>query len=162
MNERDKQFAESVIRYLCEGGRIDGIRFGPILQILISNGPSSVAVTGQICLTLPGRWLLSTGMPASMPRDEDGFPQLEPDQEIAAICAIREQTIRAVSLGSTAPDLFLTLESGQVLCLSGHDDRYETWELGVAHGDRDEPWQVVAGPGDELAVWAPAHFSRAT
>jgi hypothetical protein len=162
MNERDKQFAEAVIRYLCEGGRIDGIRFGPILQILISNGPSSVAVKGQIYLNLAARWLLSSGMPASMPREEDGFPQLEPDQEIAAICAIREQTIRAVTLGSTAPHLFLSLESGQVLCLNGHDDRYEMWQLGVALGDRDETWLIVAGPRDDLVVWAPAHFSGAT
>jgi hypothetical protein len=32
----DKKLAESVIRYLCLNGEINGVRFGPTLQILLS------------------------------------------------------------------------------------------------------------------------------
>ncbi len=159
MNDSDRHFGEAVIAHLCDGGQIDGIRFGPTLQILIANGSASTYVKGQVYLNLGSAWFVSDGAPAEVPESEDLFPQLHPEEEVARICEIREQTIVRSWLGADVPHLFFELGSGQVFCLNGHHDQYESWQLGVAFGDPNDTWLVVAGPDDAIAVWAPQYFS---
>jgi hypothetical protein len=160
MNESDKRLAEAVISRLCQGAQIDGIRFGPILQILISDHSSEKPpIDGQVYLNLGSSWMLTEGAPASMPVSEDDFPQRSAAGELEDICAIREQTIVWTRLGNDSPNLFLGLESGKVFCVNGRHDQYEAWELGVALGKRDEVWLVVACPGNEVSVWAPPGFT---
>jgi hypothetical protein len=159
VNSSDKKLAAAVIARLCQGAQIDGIRFGPIPQILIADHASGKPpIKGQVYLNLASRWMFADGMPDSMPSSEEEFPKKSPDEELAEICGVREQVIVSAALGETTPHLFLTLESGKVFCLNGRHDRYETWQLGVALGDRSEVWLVVACPGDEVAVWAPPGF----
>lgn len=49
MDSKDKQLAETVLKHLCEGSDVDGIRFGPVLQILITNHSSDKElIPGQV------------------------------------------------------------------------------------------------------------------
>lgn len=159
MDARDKEFAEKVIERLCKGGQVEGVRFGPILQILIREGDSAPSIKAQVYLNLGSAWMISDGPPEVVPKIEGDFPAMSVEEELAAICGVREQVIVSANLAPEVPHLFLALDSGKVLCLNGHDEQYEPWQLGVAGGDPNAVWLVVACPGDELAVWAPEGFA---
>ena len=159
MNYSDRRLAQAVIKRLCQGAQIDGIRFGPILQLLLTIPSSSkLAVKGQVYLNLASTWDIFDRLPSMFLESETDLPRIAVGQQIAAICSIREQVISEARLEDGVPHLILTLESGKVLFLNGHHEKYETWQLGVAFNDPAEPWMVVACPGDNIAVWASESF----
>lgn len=159
MELKDKRIAEAVLKRLCQGAQIDGIRFGPVLQILITDHSSTQApIRGQIHLNLASSWALFESLPNPLPDHEDDLPDVPVEQQLQTICGIRELMITDIQLGETQPHLLLRLEDGRTLLVNGRHDMYECWQLGVAMGNPQERWMVVATPGGGVAVWAPDSF----
>ena len=158
MNEQDRSLAEAVLRRLCEGAQVDGVRFGPVLQLLISDhGSGKPPIRGQVYLNLSSQWALYEPS-GPLPSSGTQLPALTQDEALRVLCSIREKVIDKVELAADTPHLRLTLEDGSVLFVNGEDPQYEPWDLGVAFGDPSEVWMVVARPGGDLAIWAPQHF----
>ena len=158
MNIKDKQLAEAVLRRLCKEAQIDGIRFGPVLQILIShvNHLGDDPLHGQVYLNLGSSWKVFDSRPAFFPNGEDELPQAAAEEQIQAICDLRERAITNAEICENEPHLILTLEDGRVLFVNGKHDLYECWDMGVAFSA--DKWQVVACPGGAVAIWAPQSF----
>ena len=162
MDPADKALAEAVLRRLCVGAQIDGIRFGPILQLLITDHTGTrLPVAGQVYLNLGARWQIFAYRQPVLPRGEDALPEFDAAEELRLLCELRDAEVERVELATDAPDLVLTFTDGRVLFVNGRHDRYESWQLGVAFAGQDEPWLVVACPGGGVAVWAPSDFDRA-
>ncbi|MEM1116682.1 MAG: hypothetical protein AAF845_03725 [Bacteroidota bacterium] len=160
MTPDDKAFAEAVIGRLCVGAQIDGVRFGPVLQLLITDHASGKPpLPGQVYLNLGSTWQLFSSRPSSFPEGEDALPDYEDEEALRILCDLREAEVVDVALADDAPDLILTLADGRVFFLNGRHEQYETWQLGLAYGRPDETWLVVACPGNGVAVWAPNSFT---
>ena len=161
MTSDDKAFTEAVIQRLCVGAQVDGIRFGPIPQLLITDYASGKApVPGQVYINLESTWQVFPTYPASFPEGEDAVPDYEDEKALHILCGLREAEIVGATLADDAPDLILTLADGRVFFLNGQHEQYEPWQLGVAFGRPEETWSVVACPGNEVAVWAPDSFTH--
>lgn len=162
MELKDKKIAEAVLVHLCQGAQIDGIRFGPVLQILITDHSSTKAyIPGQIFLNLGSSWAVFQTLPNPLPDHEDDLPDAPVEQQLQTICGIRELMITDIQLGETYPHLLLGLEDGRILFVNGRHEMYECWQLGVAMGNPQESWLVVATPSGGVAVWAPDSFGYA-
>lgn len=160
MNEQDRRLAIAVLERLCKGAQIDGIRFGPVLQILISSSDYEDGPTkGQVYLNLGSSWKIYETLPVSFPNGEDEMTEASQDEQIRAIVSIRERVIRKVELGETEPHLILTLDDDRIVFVNGKHDQYECWDMGVAFDGNEEPWLVVACPSGGIAVWAPKGIS---
>jgi len=72
----DKTLAESVLDRLCVGAQVDGIRFGPVLQMLITHHGQEI-VRGQVYLNLGSRWAVFRDSRLQLPASED-----EPSQPV--------------------------------------------------------------------------------
>ena len=158
MDVRDKHLAEIVLQRLCRDSQIDGIRFGPVLQILFShnNYEGDAPISGQVYLNLGSGWTVFDSRPAFFPKSEDELPKASAEKQIHAICDLRERAIVKVELGENEPHLILTLDDGRVVFVNGKHDMYECWDIGVAFSG--EMWKVIACPGGALAIWAPKSF----
>jgi hypothetical protein len=57
MEAKDKEIADKVLKHLCLGSRIDGIRFGSVPQILITDHDSDIYknIKGQVYLNLASK-----------------------------------------------------------------------------------------------------------
>ena len=159
MYENGKNLADFVLQRLCRNAEINGIRFGPILQILLASEDSQeFPIRGQVYLNLSSRWTLFDSLPIRFPESEEELPKMTAEQEIQTICSIRERVISRVELGENAPHLILTLDDGRVIFINGTDDRYESWDVGVAFSGIEEAWQVIACPSNDVAIVTPPHF----
>jgi len=158
MNASDKRLAELVLRRMCVGGHIDGIRFGPVLQILIAhtNHSNDEPIKGQVYLNLASSWKVFDSRPSSFPNGEEELPEISAEEEIREIIKLRERTIVDADLADHEPHLILTLDDGRIVFVNGKHERYECWQMGVAFSG--DVWQVVACPGGDVAVWAPENF----
>ena len=158
MDAKDKHLAEAVLRRLCGDFQIAGIRFGPVLQILIShdNREGDEPIYGQVYLNLGSSWKVYESRPAFFPNGEDELPEASAEAQIQAICDLRERTIAKAEIGGEDPHLILTLDDERVVFVNGKHDLYECWELGVAFSG--DIWQVIACPGGGVAIWAPKSF----
>jgi hypothetical protein len=149
----DRPRAEAILRRLCVGAQVDGIRFGPIPQLLITDHASDKPpVSGQAYLNLASTWHVYPYRPDTLPRGEDALEMLEEAEEVRRLCELRGALITEVELGADAPDLLLTFADGRVFFLNGHHDQYEMWQFGVAFAP-GLGTLVVACPGNEVAVW---------
>jgi hypothetical protein len=158
VNEEDRGLAEAVIRRLCEGSDVAGVRFGPILQLLISDhGSDKAPIHGQVYLNLSSQWALLQNR-AHVPESGAVLPDVTPDDALRLLCSIREKTITSAEIGREKPHLLLTLDDGAVLFVNGDDPQYEPWDVGVAFSGAAEPWKVIACPGGDVAVCAPQSF----
>jgi hypothetical protein len=159
MNEQDKKLAKAALERLCKGAQIGGIRFGPVLQILIGDSDyEGKPLKGQVYLNLSSSWRVFETRPASFPNGEDELSEASQDEQIQAIVSIRERVIRKVELGENEQHLILTLDDEQVIFVNGKHDRYECWDMGVAFDGNEETWLVVACPGGGIAIWTPKNF----
>ena len=150
---RDRPLAERALQRLSVGAQIDGIRFGPVLQLLITDHASDKPpIRGQVYLNLASTWRIYPNRPEAFPRGESEIGELEADEAFRQLCALREAVIAHAELGVDAPDLLLTFEDGRVFFLNGRHEQYEPWQLGVAYS-REIGTVVVACPGNEVAVW---------
>jgi hypothetical protein len=160
MKQEDKILAEKVLNHLCQGGQISGIRFGPILQLLISTEDSKEKLRGQINLNLGSKWTVFKSLPAQPPENESDFAETTREQDLQFLCGIREAEISRVELGNNSPHLFIHLTDRRILYVNGHHEMYECWDLGLAFNDPKETWNVVASPGDGVTVFAPEKFIK--
>ena len=157
-----REVAEAVLRRLCQGGSVNGIRFGGILEMLVQDSFHPLPpLRGQVYINLASRWTLFESRPSQFPEHENELPELTVEQELHLLCTIRERTIERVELGHAKPHLILTLDTGAIFFLCGNNDSYESWDVGVAMGDRSEQWHVIALPGGEVGIWAPKPFLEA-
>ena len=158
MDAEDKQLADAVLWRLCRDAQIGGIRFGPVLQILIRhiNHEGDEPIYGQVYLNLGSSWKVFDSRPASFPNGEDELPEASTEEQIQTICDLRERTIVKAEIGEDEPHLILTLDDGRVVFVNGKHDLYECWNMAVAFSG--DMWQVIACPGGGLAIWAPKSF----
>ncbi len=159
MKQEDKKLAEKVLNHLCQGAQIGGIRFGPILQLLISkNDSNKESLRGQIYLNLGSKWAVFNSLPTQPPENESGFTETTTEQDLQILCGIREAKISNIELGNNSPHLFIHFTDGRILYVNGHHEVYECWDLGVSFNDPKETWTVVASPGDGIVIFAPEKF----
>ncbi len=79
----DKKLAESVIRYLCFNGEINGVRFGPTLQILLNRHDEfKKGIKGQVYLNVESRWCLFEQAPTEFPNKETDIEEMERMKEL--------------------------------------------------------------------------------
>lgn len=155
----EKNLAKSILKRLFEGSKVEGIRFGPILQVLFAERDSQqTSIYGQIYLNLVSSWMILDSLPRSLPNSEDEFPIYSEEIQIEILCSIRNVQIVEVELGTKYPHLIFTFENGKVFILNGIDYSYECWHAGVAFNP-NESCQVIACPGGELAIWDAETFS---
>ena len=160
VKEKGKNLADFVLQRLCKNAEIGGIRFGAVLQILLASEHSQdFPIKGQAYLNLSSRWTLFDFRPVKFPESEEDLPEMTAEQEIQTICSIRERVINKVEIGENAPHLILTLDDGKIIFVNGKDDRYESWDVGVAFGGVEEAWQVIACPSGDFAIVTPPNFS---
>jgi hypothetical protein len=160
MNEKDKQIAKAALERLCKGAQIGGIRFGPVLQILIGDSDyEGELLKGQVYLNLDTSWKVFKSRPATFPNGENELPEASQDEQIQAIVSIRERVITKIELGEIEPHLILTLDDDSVVFVNGKHDQYECWNVGVAFSGTEEIWLIVACPDGNVAVWTPNSFN---
>ncbi|MGE3911309.1 MAG: hypothetical protein AB7K36_18275 [Chloroflexota bacterium] len=164
MNEFDREFAEAILRHRLVGAQIGGIRFGPILQLLIddhrTDGRPQPEYGGQIYVNLGARWTVFPSRPDLYPERQEDIAPLSEDEQLVLLCRLREKVICAVDIGKRHPDLMFTFDDGQIFFVSGNDDLYEPWDVGVALSHVPSPWLIAAMPSGGLAVWTPDGFVR--
>lgn len=159
MDAKDKQIAEAILKRLCEGAQISGIRFGPVLQILVSDSDyAGEPLRGQVYINLSSSWKVFETRPVCFPNGEDELPEASQDEQIQTIVSIRERVITKVELGETEPHLILTLDDERIVFVNGKHDQYECWNAGIAFSGTEESWLIVACPGGNVAIWAPKTF----
>ena len=159
MQQDEKSLAELILQRLCKNAEINGIRFGPVLQILLASEHSQkFPIKGQVYLNLSSRWKLFDFHPAKFPELED-LPEMTNEEEIQTICSIKECVIEKFELGNDSPHLILTLDDKRIIFVNGKDDQYESWNLGIAFGDIEQSWQVIACPGDKVAIFLPPNIT---
>jgi hypothetical protein len=158
MKLEDKKLGEKVLNHLCQGAHINGIRFGPVLQLLISIHDSKKDLRGQIYLNLGSKWSVFNSLPTPPPKDERDFAETTTEEDLKYLCGMREAEISSVELGSNSPHLLIHFTDGRVLYVNGHHEIYESWDLGLRLSDSKETWTIVASPGDRVTVFAPEKF----
>ncbi|HEY8561203.1 MAG TPA: hypothetical protein VIL74_12580 [Pyrinomonadaceae bacterium] len=150
---KEKNLAKAILKRLFEGSRIEGIRFGPILQLLVTDRDSQeTPIYGQIYLNLVSSWMIIDSLPLSPPNSEDDFPAYSEDEQIQLLCSLKNLEIVKIELGNKHPHLIFTFENGKIFTLNGIDYAYECWQAGVAF-NKKESCQIIACPGGELAIW---------
>ncbi|HYE75139.1 MAG TPA: hypothetical protein VEF04_17490 [Blastocatellia bacterium] len=160
MNEKDKSLAEAVLNELCQGAQIDGIRFGPVLQILITHQDAQKqTIKGQVYLNLGNKWTVFETRPDCFPENEADLVNANAEEEFQRIVALRERVITNVELGMNNPHLIMTLDDERVLFVNGKHNLYEPWDVGVAFSGEEEHWQVIACVDSNIMVFAPKTFS---
>lgn len=156
MDKSLKDLAEKTLRFLCVGSQVEGIKFYGN-QILFSESDSNRnRIDGQIYLNIESRFQIFETYPAHIPEHEDELPVMNWIEDAKRLCELRLNQINDVSLGEDVPHLFIKFESGEVLFVFGHHDRYECWQVGVwNNSNKEEHWNVIAVPGDGIAIWEP-------
>jgi hypothetical protein len=159
MRTEEKNLAIPILKRLFEGAQIEGIRFGPVLQLLIDqNSSQKTTIKGQIYLNLASSWTIFNSIPTPLPNSEDDFPNYSEDEQIKILCSLRNLQITKVELGNKHPHLILTLENNRIFLINGIHYDYECWQAGIAF-NQNEFCQIIACPGGELAIWKPRTFS---
>ncbi len=160
MKNDENNLAILILQRLCKNAEISGIRFGPILQILLTSEPSQkFSIKGQVYLNLSSRWKIFDSRPSHFPESEEELTEMTNEEEILTIISMREKIIKKVELGKDSPHLILTLDDERIIFVNGKDEMYESWEIGIAFGHLEQLWQVIACPNGELAIWTPPNFS---
>ena len=152
MNKAEKTAALNVLNFLCNGAKIEGLNFYGLKLLLSENENNSNRIEGQIYINIESQFCLLKSMPKSIPL-LDNLPELDWIESNKLLCELRLKQIIEVSIHHESPHLFLTFETGEVLFIWGHHEKYESWQVGVSGAD--EMWEVVACPNNSLAVWGP-------
>ena len=169
MDPQERQRAIAALRYLCVGAQIVGLRFAPTIHLLLDDvgiaaQPSRrSSLDGEASLRLESRWSVFPSMAAVFPHEVSDLGPPSVEEQLRLLCALRERVITALELGRTEHHMILTLDTGEVLFVNGHDERYECWELHAFTTDSADPWLIVAGPGNRVDLSAPkgSTFDRA-
>lgn len=151
--EEDVELSEKLLRRMCCGARIGGMRFGPILQILLDDESNDFVGKGQLYVNVDSLWSVFAEKPNEIIKGSQDLVELPVEEQIESIVEVRERTIVDIELCRPYPHLVITLDNGRVVFINGKNDLYETWIVGVAFAD--EPIQVIACPGGGIAIFAP-------
>jgi hypothetical protein len=160
-NRKNLQLARRIIRFLCDGCQIDGLRFGPNFQLLITpERERSDHPHGQVYLNLSKNWALCrkrSSKLCSPPR----FTSRSHGEKLRVLCRLQNRVIERAEITSPQLHLYLYLDGRTLLALNGCDNTHH-WDLGVAFAlSREEEWNVMVYPDGRLEVSCPRHFSRA-
>ncbi|AXI09234.1 hypothetical protein CUC15_09960 [Oceanobacillus zhaokaii] len=150
MNKAEKTAAINVLNFLCNGAKIEGLNFYGLKLLLSENENNLNRIEGQIYINIESQFCLLKSLPKSIPSLED-LPELDWIESSKLLCELRLKQIIEVSLHHESPHLFMTFETGEVLFIWGHHEKYESWQVGVS--ESTEMWEVVACPNNSLAVW---------
>lgn len=157
MDNSIKDLAEKTLRFLCVGSQIEGIKFYGNQILLSESDTNRDRIDGQIYLNIESRFHIYDTYPDHVPAHEGELPDLDWIEDAKRLCELRLKRIISVSLGDGVPHLFIKFESGEVLFVFGHHDRYESWQFGVwNNSNKNEHWDVIAVPGDGIAIWNPS------
>jgi hypothetical protein len=152
---------EDVIKFLFVGGRIDGVRFGPVPQLLITNSDQNILeLRGQIYLNLASRWCVFNRKPSNFPKNEGDIPKVNELEELLMIIELRNKTIINGTIFKETSGLILEFADGSIFYMHGTNEKYESWDAGVAFNAMDEHWQVISMPGGELAGMIPNKYLK--
>lgn len=155
MDKGENATALKALKFLCNGAKVEGLNFYGLKLLLSESENNSNRIKGQIYLNIESEFCLFNSMPENIPLSND-LPEIDWIESLKLLCQLRLKQIIDVSLHSDSPHLFLTFETGEVLFIWGHHDKYESWQVGVTNTTIDEEhWEVVACPNDGLAVWGP-------
>ncbi|MFD1177846.1 hypothetical protein ACFQ3W_16270 [Paenibacillus puldeungensis] len=150
---------EEVIKFLCVGGQIDGLRFGSVPQVLISNSEQNVLeLKGQIYINLASRWSIFKSMPFEFPKNEEDIEDIKEYEELLMILEFRNKLIVNATVSIEASGLILEFSDGSVFYMHGYNEQYESWDIGVAFNPRCEHWQVISMPGGEIVGIIPDKY----
>lgn len=153
MNPEDKKAALNVLNFLCKGATIEGLNFYGLKLLLSETETNSEKINGQVYLNIESDFCLYQTMPKEIPHHNE-LPKLDLLESAKLLCELRFKKITEISLHDERPHLFFTFESGEVLFIWGHHQKYESWQVGCMYDELDDKtWLVVACPGDQLAVW---------
>ncbi|MEY8350616.1 hypothetical protein AALF16_20405 [Bacillus cereus] len=159
MNTEKKEFAEKVLRQLCVGSQIDGIRFGLNSSLLYFMHYDGRDDADQLWLHCESRWIVYSKAPDTYPLSEKEVEIKTEEDLLKSVIDIRREKIVDIRLGDVSPHLIITLESGKVLFVNGHHPDYECWQIGDGGDYGEGDWLLVSVPGDGITIWAPDHFN---
>lgn len=158
MKKSLKDLADKTLKYLCVGSYIEGINFYGLKILFAENEVNKARIDGQIYLNIEGKFAVLPSLPEFFPT-ADTLPELDWIESSKIICELRMKKVVDLWLSIDVPNLIIIFESGEVLYINGHNDKYESWQLGVwGNTNKDEIWEIVCCPGDDIAVWAPDDF----
>src|SRR2546423_2881462 len=147
MDAQDKRRAEAVLRHLCVGAQIDGVRFGIGFVILLDHLNDKHPVSyDNIYLNVESRWNVFQELPQDLPAKEQDLPDLPLGQRLCLLANLQGQRVVDAALAHTNPHLILTFESGKIFFLNGYHEEYECWQLGLTGARDDQNWLIVALP----------------
>ncbi|ANU20629.1 hypothetical protein BBI15_10575 [Planococcus plakortidis] len=161
MKKENKNFAERALKQLLVGSQLDGFQFGI--------GPGIV----RVCFTHYSEqdpdilWLnievrkiaVTTNHERLKSISKENLKELDDEDSFQLFLKNRREKVKDVWLGEESPHLYISLESGKILYVNGHDENYECWQLGDQSGYGDGNWLIVAVPGNEIATWSPEEFT---
>src|SRR6478672_11119336 len=95
--------AQRALDHLLLHESVDGIRFGPIPQILFTADASKTPrIEGQVYINLGTRWTVFASRPVEFPTVENDLPEVSQGEEFKRICDLRQVRVQKVELGSNA------------------------------------------------------------
>src|SRR5437773_319366 len=139
-NTKNLHVARRIVGFLCDGCQIDGLRFGPNFQLLITpEHKRTDRPHGQVFLNLSKSWALCRNR--SLKLDSPSrFASLPDGKKLRTLCRLQNRIIERAEINSSQPHLSLYLDDGTVLVLNGSDTKHH-WDLGVAFAlPGEEEW----------------------
>ncbi|MEK4752654.1 hypothetical protein MKX72_09175 [Priestia sp. FSL R5-0597] len=159
MKIEDKTFTERILKHLLIGSQIDGVKFGTdnaITLLYFTNYTRKE--DGDFVLNIETTWTVYSEFNDTYPSSESDVPFNTEEQHFKHIWDMRREKVVDLVLGTSSPHLIITLESGKVLFVNGHDSNYECWQLGDHFSGGSCDWLLVATRGDNIAIWCPDDF----
>ncbi|MET3195706.1 hypothetical protein [Bacillus sp. OAE603] len=155
MEKEERSAGIKILDFLCNGATVEGLMFYGLKLHISESESNSDRIKGQIYINIESDFCIFDTMPKEIPLHDD-LPKLNLVESSKLLCELRLKKIKDISLSKKSPHLFLTFETGEVLFIWGHHDKYESWQVGVIDTSMDNDiWLVVACPNDSLAVWGP-------
>jgi hypothetical protein len=155
LDKEKRDIALKTLKYLFNGSQIEGLKFYGLRILLSENENNGQRIDGQVSINIESEFEVFQSMPENNPQ-LDEIPNLDWVESAKKLCELRLKKIVDVKLGEEKPHLYLILDSGEVLFINGHHEKYESWQVEVHNNTNvDEVFEVVACPGDNLVTWVP-------
>ncbi|MDQ0090336.1 hypothetical protein J2T12_003750 [Paenibacillus anaericanus] len=156
MEQEFKTLADKVLKYLCIGSRLEGINFYGLKILLSESEENRDRIDGQIYINIESKFKIFDTEQFEIPKAEEEFPDYNWMEAYTEICKLRLKEIADVRLDEEVPNLFIYFDTGEVLFIYGHHDKYESWQVGAWYNTyNNESWEVIACPGDDICIGAP-------
>lgn len=150
-----KRFAEKALNHIFIASQLDGVKFGigPGAYLIRFEHYSNKS-PDSLWLNIESKWAVFPRGTEAFPTSEVEMNELSEEDEYKLVFELRREKVIAIRLGTTAPHLFIEFDSGKMLFVNGHHNKYECWQA----GDNGQEWLVVAAPGNSISTWAPKSF----